>query len=107
MEVQCLTRGGLCPGLARPPRVRNQTKDIQATLFPFLWPFLLAFLALSSGLSNAGQLVDEERFSRLSNAHELLGKFYEKSAVINGEQIVNINTKIYSWTRNSLPTAFR
>lgn len=67
--------------------------------------FLLFALAVNP--AQAGQLVESQRDSRLSNAHELLGKYYQKSVVVKGEQVGNINNKIYRWTRQSLPSSFR
>jgi len=70
---------------------------------------LTVLVAMSLSMANAfgGQVVEDQRVSRLSNARELLGKYYEKSAVMNGEQVDNINDKIYRWTRKSLPSSYR
>lgn len=43
-----------------------------------------------------------QREARLSHAHELLGKYYSKSAVKSGEKVDKINSQIYRWVREHL-----
>lgn len=43
-----------------------------------------------------------QREARLSHAHELLGKYYSKSAVKSGEKVDKINGMIYRWVREHL-----
>lgn len=50
---------------------------------------------------------EEEKLSRLSHAHELLGKYYEHSVVRSGEDVEKINKMIYRWTYQSLPKKFK
>jgi soluble lytic murein transglycosylase len=68
---------------------------------------LTAMTYLTPQLALAGKLADEQRDSRISHAHELLGKYYDKSAVQSGEDAEQVNKMIYRWTKKSLPAAFR
>ena len=52
-------------------------------------------------------LSGDERDSRLSHAHELLGKYYHHSVVRSGEQVDKVNGMIYRWARHSLPKAYK
>lgn len=44
-----------------------------------------------------------QREARLAHAHELLGKYYSKSAVRSGEKVDRINSMIYRWAREHMP----
>lgn len=44
-----------------------------------------------------------QREVRLNHAQELLGKYYSKSTVKNGEKVRKINGLIYKWAREHLP----
>lgn len=69
---------------------------------------LTAFLgSVISSTAHAENLSSEERESRLSHAHELLGKYYSHSVVLSGEQLDKVNGMIYKWTRQSLPKSYR
>lgn len=52
-------------------------------------------------------LSEQQRELRLQHAHELLGKYYRKSAVRAGENVKKINSKIYAWTKARLPKKFK
>jgi soluble lytic murein transglycosylase len=55
----------------------------------------------------AGKLSDKQRKIRIKHAHELLGRYYKKSSVNVGESIPKINSAIYHWTRDHLPSKYR
>lgn len=44
---------------------------------------------------------------RLEHAQELLGRYYKTSLVRSGENIKKINSQIYRWTREKLPTRYK
>lgn len=52
-------------------------------------------------------LSDTQRQTRLSHAHELLGKYYKGSSVQSGERVNKINSKIYLWTLERLPKKYK
>lgn len=52
-------------------------------------------------------LGDVQKRLRLEHAQELLGRHYAKSLVRNGENIKKINSQIYRWTRERLPTRYK
>jgi soluble lytic murein transglycosylase len=51
--------------------------------------------------------IEIQREIRLEHAHELLGKYYKKSAVRAGENVKKINKQIYTWTKERLPKKYR
>jgi|GEM_PF-435733 len=55
----------------------------------------------------AGRLSDQQRKIRIKHAHELLGRYYKKSSVKEGESISKINSAVYHWTREHLPAKYR
>ncbi|MDR3605795.1 MAG: lytic transglycosylase domain-containing protein [Oligoflexia bacterium] len=56
---------------------------------------------------STSEIAAEQRESRLSNARELLGKYYHKSVVLSGEHIRRINNQVYRLTNRSLPKAYK
>lgn len=65
-------------------------------------------LILTTSTATAKETVSSaQRELRLQHAHELLGKYYRKSAVRVGEKVTKINSMIYRWTRERLPSKYR
>src|SRR5665213_386324 len=52
-------------------------------------------------------LSEMQREIRLEHAHELLGKYYKKSAVRAGESVKKINSQIYAWVKEKLPKKYK
>lgn len=77
--------------------------------------FIFSLITLTVLVPNMAQaktedqasLSEQQRELRLQHARELLGKHYKKSAVRSGESVRKINSKIYAWTRERLPKAYR
>jgi soluble lytic murein transglycosylase len=63
--------------------------------------------SISAAQEEPLSLSEMQRESRLVHAHELLGKYYKHSAVRAGESVKQINSKIYSWTKERLPKKYR
>lgn len=62
--------------------------------------------AHATGGSIGGLSAEQARF-RLEHSQELLGKYYGRSTVRFGETVPKINSEIYRWTKDRLPTAFK
>jgi soluble lytic murein transglycosylase len=67
---------------------------------------ILALVTASPAFAK-GKLSSEQRKRRLDHARELLGRGYKKSVVSSGEKLAKINSKIYRWTKDSLPASYK
>ncbi len=73
----------------------------------------LAFASASTSEASAaraprhGPLSQEQARLRLEHSQELLGKYYGRSTVRFGESVAKINSDIYRWTRERLPTEYK
>lgn len=54
-----------------------------------------------------GPLSQEQARLRLEHSQELLGKYYDRSAVRFGQNVAKINSDIYRWTRDRLPAEYK
>lgn len=54
-----------------------------------------------------GPLSQEQARLRLEHSQELLGKYYDRSTVRFGQNVVKINSDIYRWTRERLPAEYK
>jgi soluble lytic murein transglycosylase len=63
--------------------------------------------SISAAQEEPLSLSEMQRESRLTHAHELLGKYYKHSAVRAGENVKQINSKIYTWTKERLPKKYQ
>lgn len=65
--------------------------------------------AMASGhaANHLGALSSEQARLRLEHSQELFGKYYEKSSVRFGESVPKINSEIYHWVRERLPSKYK
>ncbi len=69
--------------------------------------FLLTLILIPSLSFAMGNLASEQARLRLEHSQELLGKYYGRSIVRYGESIPKINSEVYRWTKERLPSAFK
>ncbi|MGZ3723948.1 MAG: lytic transglycosylase domain-containing protein, partial [Bdellovibrionales bacterium] len=70
-------------------------------------PTARAIASISAEQDEPLSLSEMQRESRLTHARELLGKYYKHSAVRAGEDVKQINSKIYAWTKERLPKKYK
>lgn len=71
------------------------------------WMVCLIASGSEMGFAKTQSSSELQREARLEHARELLGKYYGKSIVRRGERVKKINSRIYHYTREHLPTASR